>query len=138
MSYRIAITTLALGFFMCLPRSVSAQTQHARSSSHSAYAGPSLTAKLINADQKAKKKSATVSVSVRGLTLIDPDSVNEIPIKGEGHLHYQLDGGPMIATPSTKLSFHDLSSGPHTITVALAGNNHAPLGPSATLKVTVP
>lgn len=99
---------------------------------------PTMSAKLVDADQKAKKKSATVSVNVHGLKIVDPASVNEKAAKGQGHLHYRVDDGPVIATTATKLSFHGLSSGTHTITVTLAGNDHAPLGPSETLNVTVP
>lgn len=53
-------------------------------------------------------------------------------------LHYQIDDSPVIATPSTKLSFHELKPGDHKITVVLAGNDHRPLGPQDTLTVKVP
>jgi hypothetical protein len=99
---------------------------------------PKLTAKLVDAENKAKKQAATVEVKVTGLQLVDPASVKEQPKSGQGHLHYKVDDGPVIATTSTKLSFHALKSGPHSITVILAGNDHAPLGPSETLSVTVP
>jgi hypothetical protein len=64
--------------------------------------------------------------------------VGEKPMKGQGHLHYRVDDGPVIATTSTKLSFHDLKPGAHKIEVVLAANDHNPLGPKATLNVTVP
>jgi hypothetical protein len=99
---------------------------------------PKLTAKLVDAEGKAKKQAATVEVKVSGLQLVDPASAGEMPKAGQGHLHYKVDGGPVIATTAPKLSFHDLKSGPHSITVILAGNDHAPLGPSETLSVTVP
>jgi hypothetical protein len=41
----------------------------------------------------------------------------------------QVDGGPIIATPAAKLSFHGLSPGKHQILVMLAANDHSPLGP---------
>ena len=136
----IAAAGLAFGLFAGLP--CSAQPQPAEtgidSAAPDAQAGPTLTAKLIDADKKAQQKSATVVVRVRGIKLVDPASVKEKPAKGQGHLHYRVDGGPVIATTTTKLSFHELSSGPHTITVALAANDHSPLGPSVTLNVTVP
>ena len=98
----------------------------------------SLTAKLVDADAKAQKKAATVEVKVKGISLIDPAAVKEHPKAGQGHLHYQLDNGPVIATTATKLSFHELASGQHSFKVMLAANDHQPLGPEQDLSVTVP
>jgi hypothetical protein len=97
-----------------------------------------LTAKLVDPEKKAQQKAATVAVKVTGIRLIDPAMVNERPRAGQGHLHYQVDNGPIIATTTTKLSFHGLTTGPHTIVVMLAGNDHNPLGPQETLNVTIP
>jgi len=69
---------------------------------------------------------------------LDPQLVGEDPRYGQGHLHYQIDGGPVIATTATKLSFHDLAPGPHTVVVSLAGNDHRPLGPKRILTVNIP
>jgi hypothetical protein len=99
---------------------------------------PSLTATLVDPENKAKQKAATVEVKVTGIALIDPAKVKEQPRAGQGHLHYQVDGGPIIATPTTKLSFHGLTSGEHKIVVTLAGNDHNPLGPEQTLSVNIP
>ena len=99
---------------------------------------PTLTAKLVDAEKKAQQKAATVDVKVTGIKIIDPASVNEKPRAGQGHLHYQVDDGPIIATTTTKLSFHGLTPGPHKIVVTLAGNDHNPLGPQETLNVTIP
>ena len=139
MDHRLALpAALALALFAGAPCRTSAQTPAAAPRKASAQTGPTLSAKLIDADEKAKKKSATVVVEVRGIRLVDPGAVKEKPKKGQGHLHYRVDGGPVIATTATKLSFHELTPGAHTITVALAANDHSPLGPSATLTVTVP
>jgi hypothetical protein len=99
---------------------------------------PTLTATLVDPEKKAQQKAATVDVKVTGINLIDPAKVNEQPKMGQGHLHYQVDDGPVIATPTTKLSFHGLTPGQHKILVALAGNDHNPLGPQQTLSVTIP
>jgi hypothetical protein len=99
---------------------------------------PSLTAKLIDAEKKAATRSATVEVTTVGVELVDPALSMEKAVTGQGHLHYQLDKGPVIATPSAKLSFHELTPGAHTIVVMLAGNDHKPLGPQQTLNVTIP
>jgi hypothetical protein len=97
-----------------------------------------MTASLVDAEVNAKDKSATVEVKVSGAKLIDPAMTNKKPKVGEGHLHYQVDDGPIIATTSPKLSFHGLTSGKHKIVVMLANNDHSPAGPQQTLELTVP
>jgi hypothetical protein len=99
---------------------------------------PSLKASLVDAEAKARQQAATVKVDVTGVKLVDPALSQEKPIKGEGHLHYQVDDGPVIATPSAKLSFHGLKPGAHKIKVVLAANDHSPLGPEQMLDVTIP
>ena len=101
-------------------------------------AGPTLDAQLLNQDALAKKKAASVQARVTGIELIDPASVGEKPKAGQGHLHYRVDDGPVIATTATKLSFHELTPGKHRIVVMLAGNDHTPLGPSKSLDLEVP
>ena len=143
MNYRITAAALVLCLYVCSPGKALAQTTPPAGADDAGNAKdmrsePSLTVKLIDANQKALKKSATVSVQVRGIKIVDPASAKEKPIKGQGHLHYRLDNGPVIATTATKLSFHELGSGPHSFTVTLAGNDHMPLAPSQTVSVTVP
>jgi hypothetical protein len=103
-----------------------------------AATGPQLTATLVDAAAKAQKQAATVRVTVKGIAIIDPAVSKEQPRPGQGHLHYQVDDGPVIATTATKLSFHGLKPGPHRISVVLAANDHTPLGPQQTLEVTIP
>ena len=98
----------------------------------------SLTAKLVDPEAKAKKQAATVSVAIRGVRIVDPALSGEKPIKGQGHLHYQVDDGPIVATTALKLSFHGLKPGAHSILVQLAANDHSPLGPQQKLSVTIP
>jgi hypothetical protein len=99
---------------------------------------PALSAKLVDPEKKAQKQEATVEAKVAGVELVDPAKVNERPAPGQGHLHYQVDNGPVIATTAPKLSFHELSAGQHKILVELVGNDHKPLGPRETLTVTIP
>lgn len=99
---------------------------------------PELSATLSDPEKKAQEGTPTVEVKVAGIQLIDPAAVNEQPQQGQGHLHYQVDNGPVIATTTTKLSFHELSLGSHKITVMLVGNDHQPLGPRETLTVNIP
>ncbi len=116
--------------------------QHRSNSHHQTSVGTqgtaTLTATLVDPEKKAQQKAATVEVKVGGIELIDPAKVNEKPNPGQGHLHYQVDDGPVIATTTTKLSFHGLTRGEHKIVVMLAGNDHNPLGPQQTLSVKVP
>src|SRR5262249_21242329 len=100
--------------------------------------GATLTAQLTDKDAKAQNGEATVVVTVTGVDLVDPATVQEKPQSGQGHLHYQVDDGPVIATTATKLSFHALKPGTHNFKVLLAANNHQPLGPESTLSITVP
>jgi hypothetical protein len=111
---------------------------HEAMSPASPQAGATLSARLVDPEKKAKQKTATVEVTVGGVQMIDPAKTGEKPLKGQAHLHYRVDGGPVIATTATKLSFHELTPGVHKIMIMLAGNDHSPLGPQETLTVTVP
>jgi hypothetical protein len=99
---------------------------------------PALEAKLKDPEATAAKAGARVEVKVDGLKLVDPASVSEKPMQGQGHIHYQVDGGPVIATTATVLGFHELTPGIHRIHVTLVGNDHKPIGPGQTLTVNVP
>ena len=103
-----------------------------------AAAAPTFNASLVNAEANAHKAGTTVSVEVAGIQLTDPASVNEKPRPGQGHLHYRVDDGPVIATTARKLSFHELTHGDHRFELTLVGNDHQPLLPSKTLELTVP
>lgn len=121
--------------------SADAQERYGRTQHQGAKAAGhplALTATLVNPEHNAKEHAATVQVNIAGVEMVDPAAVKEEPKDGQGHLHYRLDNGPVVATTATKLSFHDLPSGQHTIVVMLAGNDHSPLGPQTTLKVTIP
>lgn len=98
----------------------------------------SLTATLVDPEAKAAKQAATVKVTTRGVRIVDPALSGEKPRRGQGHLHYRVDDGPVIATTALKLSFHGLTRGAHRIMVQLAANDHSPLGPEQTLSVTIP
>ncbi len=127
----VVSSVMALIFGLSMITGAHAGTRHNQ-------AAPTLKAMLVDAENKAKKQTATVEVKVTGVELIDPAKVREQPRKGQGHLHYQVDDGPIIATTTTKLSFHGLKPGQHKIVVMLAANDHNPLGPQETLNVTVP
>jgi hypothetical protein len=128
--YGLAVATVLLTATIAMPSSYGQAPGSATK--------PAMTAKLIDPDKKAAARAATVEVTTTGVELVDPALSNEKPVAGQGHLHYQLDKGAVIATPSAKLSFHELTPGPHTILVMLAGNDHKPLGPQQQLTLTVP
>jgi hypothetical protein len=98
----------------------------------------SFSARLLDPIAEAQERTASVQVDVSGLAMIDPHTVGEQPRSGQGHLHYQIDNGPEIATTVAKLDFHELTPGTHQIKVMLVGNDHQPLGPQETLKVVIP
>ena len=98
---------------------------------------PKLTATLVDAEAKALKHWATVKVDVKDFELKDSAEVKEQPHKGQGHIHYRVDDGPVIATTAKKLSFHDLTSGEHTFLVELVGNDHKPIGVKQTLNLKI-
>lgn len=98
----------------------------------------SFSARLIDPVAEAQQRAASVQVDVAGLAMIDPHTVNEQPKSGQGHLHYQVDDGPEIATTAAKLDFHELAPGAHKIRVILVGNDHQPLGPEEMLDVVIP
>lgn len=100
-------------------------------------AAATLDATLVDKDKKAAEKAATVKVDVQNFDIVDPADVNEEPKDGQGHLHYQVDNGPVIATTAKKLSFHELASGEHTIKVMLATNDHKPIK-EKDLNLTIP
>jgi hypothetical protein len=141
---RLAVfAALSIAFVLSLGMPVTAQEKAqtgAAQASANQVVGQSatLSASLVDAEKNAKEKTATVEVRVSGVELIDPAKTSKQPMKGQGHLHYQVDSGPVIATTSPKLSFHELTPGKHKIVVMLANNDHSPAGPQQTLEITVP
>jgi hypothetical protein len=125
-----AIVTAALTMLMA--------GSHSYAQAPGAATKPTMTAKLVDPEKKAAEKAATVEVTTSGIELTDPAISHEKAVPGQGHLHYQLDKGPVVATPTAKLSYHELTPGTHTILVVLAGNDHKPLGPQQQLTVSVP
>jgi hypothetical protein len=106
--------------------------------SGNASSGPSLTARLVDERRNAAKDAASVEVTVRGIRLVDPSLSSKARGPIEGHLHYQLDDGAIIATTAPQLSFHQLSPGEHKISIHLTDGNHIPIGMPVVLTVRVP
>lgn len=101
-------------------------------------AEPAMKVTVVDLDTTRSGGSATIGVELSDVEMVDPASVNERVERGEGHLHYRVGDGPVVATTATRLSFHELPPGEHRIEVTLVGNNHQPIGPREVLEVTVP
>jgi uncharacterized protein DUF6130 len=99
---------------------------------------PTIAAHLVDEQKNALKSTAIVEVTTDGIRLIDPALAVKGAGKTEGHVHYQVDDGFVIATPDTKLAFHGLSPGQHRIAITLADDNHKPIGSPVVLSVTIP
>jgi hypothetical protein len=97
-----------------------------------------ISARLVDKTKNAANRAVTVDVRVRGIRLVDPAFASQVHGAIQGHLLFQLDGGPIIATPTPRLSFRELAPGEHTISVNLADNHHVPIGLPVLLTVTVP
>ncbi len=138
--HRTAEANAARGRSPSKPGEVGSNPASASANSPSTYAhgGVKFTAQLLNVAEDAKNKTADVKVTVSGIQLIDPDSVRDQARNGQGHLHYRVDNGPVIATTATKLAFHELPHGKHRIVVELVANDHTPLGPHQVLDVDIP
>jgi len=132
------VLLLGLASLVVAQNSGKPDTHKAMKASAQAGVTPTMTARLVDPEKKAKEKTATVEVNVGAVQLIDPAKTGEKPLRGQAHLHYRVDDGPVIATTTTKLSFHELTPGVHKITVMLAANDHSPLGPQETLTVKIP
>lgn len=131
--------SLSLVVALAVAAHVETTTNETRpAASNSVAQAATLTASLVDPAASAREKTATVKVQVTGVKLIDPALTNKRPTKGQGHLHYRVDDGPVIATTTTKLSFHELTSGKHRIVVMLANNDHSPTGLEQALEITVP
>jgi hypothetical protein len=94
-------------------------------------------ARLRDKDQNARDHIAVVEVEVLNVWLDTPQVVEQPGIQ-VGVLRYQVDRCPPVVTTATRLQFHQLTPGDHTITVAVTGADDRQITPSAQLKLTVP
>jgi hypothetical protein len=102
------------------------------------------TATVVKQQEDAAKGYVTVRVNAADLQLVDFTD-NEQPRAGQGHIHYQVDDGPVIMTTDTEIAFggpaiptNRLGPGSHHIRVWLAGNDHRPISRLETFDVTIP
>jgi hypothetical protein len=83
----------------------------------------------------------TVAVSVSNFSIVDKQG--QVPVSGEGHLHYFLDvtapiaqripamttPGTCATTASTSYTWSNVGSGMHIVSVELVNNDDSPLSP---------
>ncbi|MDP2310134.1 MAG: hypothetical protein Q8P18_29220 [Pseudomonadota bacterium] len=86
--------------------------------------------------------AVTLTYTVAGF-VIDTDALASgdlVPVEGEGHVHIKLDGEYVNATSDMTYTLEGLTAGAHTVSVVLAGNDHAEsaISDSVTLNVLNP
>lgn len=101
-------------------------------------AGPEVTAELVKPAANSKKGVALLSIHVIGLQIVDPIEVDEIPKAGEGHVHVQLNDGPILAVPSLHMRLTRIPPGQHVIKVMLHANDHSPIGSGTEVSFLIP
>ena len=114
------------------------RAQQTLASPKSPSATYSMKAEMVETENKAKRREATVIVTTAGIELVEPSMAPEAARVGQGHLTYRVDDGPVIGTTATRLSFFELSKGEHKISITLAGNDRKPLTDPITFIMTVP
>ncbi len=91
----------------------------------------------------------TVSVQVSNFSIVN--KLGQVNAAGEGHVHYFLDvdaattpdkpavtaAGTYAAAASTSYTWKNVAAGTHTFSAELINNDHTPLVPPITAKVTV-
>jgi hypothetical protein len=105
-----------------------------------------LTAELVDQEQLAAKKMATVRVTVSGVELAQlpmHETSRTKPVGGTmkshsgAHIHFQLDDGPIIVSPVTELSFAELTPGEHTLKITASSADHKPISETKTLTFNI-
>ncbi len=77
-----------------------------------------------------------VRVAVSGFFLDQPD-YGGTNVPGQGHIHYTIDGGGLIATTDASMDFAAVSAGTHVIRAELRNNDHSALSPAVFQEVSV-
>ncbi|MBI2830057.1 MAG: DUF4399 domain-containing protein, partial [Chloroflexi bacterium] len=114
----------------------------------SAAAAPSVKITSPAAGASVPAGSVTVNIEASNFKIVPIGGANA---PGEGHIHYYKDveiptaaGQPAVsaagtykAVPGTSMTWENVAAGSHTFGVQLVNNNHTPLSPPVTAKVTV-
>lgn len=94
----------------------------ASSSDASAAPAETPTLKLTVPEDGAKVPAGTVSVAVEttGLEFVMPSNKN---VAGQGHVHFSIDGGPIVMSVEPKTELKDVEPGKHKLVAELVQNN---------------
>ncbi len=85
--------------------------------------GPAITMTSPTADEKRYGNTLDATFDVRNFTL-DENGIGAADVAGTGHVHAYVDGVLVGETADTTFTFAELPSGPHTLEVRLADNDH--------------
>jgi hypothetical protein len=101
-------------------------------------------------DGETVSGDVTIEVDVDNFDIVD--NLGEPAEEGEGHVHFYLDVAQVPTTPgqpavtaegtyhaeaATSYTWEDLEPGEHTLAVQLTNNDHTPLDPPVTARITV-
>ncbi len=116
----------------------------------STYKAPTLSITQPQNGATISGTNLTVQIQVTNFNIVDKQG--QSAVSGEGHVHYYLDynapttpNQPALApngtiwqhVASTTFTFHNVTAGSHFVSVELVNNDHTPLNPPVTAKVTV-
>lgn len=99
--------------------------------------GGGLDIKLVDESQNARDKRVVVRANVTGVELVQPNSQGEMA-QYRGFLQYRLDGSAPVETTRLQHEFGNLSSGEHTVEVALVTGNRAKITEPKKMIVKIP
>jgi hypothetical protein len=92
--------------------------------------------RLQDEHRNARDKRVVVEARVSGVELVDPTSQGTAQY--QGFLQYRLDGSAPMETTRLQHEFGNLSSGEHTIEVALVTRSRANITQPKNLTVHIP
>ena len=98
---------------------------------------PMLRATLKNKEKNSEQHAAEVEVETQNIALVNL-GISSYPANDLGVLEYQVDQGPVLATPDTLVMFRSLTPGKHVITISLVSTNYKELDAKAELEVDIP
>ena len=111
---------------------------------------PTLTITQPQSGSTISGSDLMVMIQVTNFNIVDKQG--QPAVSGEGHVHYYLDydapttqGQPAVppsgvtwqTIASTTFTFHNVTAGSHFVSVELVNNDHTPLNPAVTAKVTI-
>ncbi|KAF0209293.1 MAG: hypothetical protein FD171_18 [Actinobacteria bacterium] len=75
---------------------------------------------------KVPAGTVTVAVETTGLEFVMPGGTN---VAGQGHVHFSLDGGPIVMSVEKEAELKDVAPGTHTLVAELVQNDTESFSP---------